>query len=66
MALVMVNTSVLNELNHDNQRNIRFLIKYGYPVFEEIMSYGDLSRLCEEQDAQGPDNEETYMFSRKA
>ena len=46
------------ELDHDNQKNIRFLIKYGDPAFEEIMSCADLSRLCEEQDAQEPDHEE--------
>ena len=55
----------LNELDHDNQRNIRFLIEYGDPVFEEIMSYGDLSRLCEEQDAEEPsDEDKLYIFKK--
>ena len=55
----------LNELDHDNQKNIRFLIEYGDPVFEEIMSYGDLSRLCEEQDAEEPsDEDKLYIFKK--
>ena len=35
-----------NEKCDKSRRSIRYLTKYGDPLLEEIMNYGDPSRIC--------------------
>ena len=55
----------INDIDSENHKNIKFMISFGSPSYEEIISYGELSSLIERQHAEEPAEEERlYIFKK--
>ena len=39
----------INDMDGENHKNIKFIIAYGDPQYEEIISYAELSNIVEQQ-----------------
>ena len=53
----------INDIDSENHHNIKFLIQFGDPCYEEIISYTELSDIVEKQLADEPtDEERLYIF----
>ena len=53
------------DMESENHRNIRFVIKYGDPNYEELMSYAELSDIIEKQHAEEITDEERLWTFKK-
>ena len=55
----------INDIESENHSNIKFVIEYGEPAYEEIMSYGELSDIIEQQnEAELELEDRLYIFKK--
>ena len=55
----------IEDMDAKNHQNIKFIIEYGDPVYEEIISYGELSDIVEKQHMEELEEEDRlYIFKK--
>ena len=55
----------INDMDSENHKNIKFVVEYGEPQYEEIISYGELSSMIEEQTKEELEAEDVlYTFKK--
>ena len=55
----------INDIDSENHQRLKFLIEYGEPKYEEIISYNELSDIIEKQHSEEPTPEEKlYIFKK--
>ena len=55
----------INDMDGENHQNIKFIIAYGDPQYEEIISYAELSDIVEQQHIEEPSDEEKLHIYKK-